>query len=119
MKITNNACINYKNEKNELKEIDIKNHACYYFDDIISGTHINFAAVLLDQKLYQISSVYDIFYKTSTVPKPLRISFDNIDGFTMVLDANTKHLVLFDYGLFDKICDKIKYLISKKTRYYN
>ena len=23
--------------------------------------------------------------------------------------------MLFDYGLFDKICDKIKYLISKKA----
>ena len=24
--------------KNELKEIDIKNRVCYYFDDIINGT---------------------------------------------------------------------------------
>ena len=31
------------------------------------------------------------------------------------LDGKIKHLVLFDYGLFDKICDKIKYLISKKV----
>ena len=28
--------------KNELKEIDIKNLACYYSDDIINGTDINF-----------------------------------------------------------------------------
>ena len=27
--------------KNELKEIDIKNRACYYFDNIIKGTKIN------------------------------------------------------------------------------
>ena len=33
----------------------------------------------------------------------------------MVLDGKTKHLVLFDYGLFDKICNKIKYLKSKKV----
>ena len=25
-----------------------------------------------------------------------------------------RYLVLFGYGLFDKICDKIKYLISEK-----
>ena len=31
------------------------------------------------------------------------------------LDGKIKHLVLFDYGLFDKICDKVKYLISKKV----
>ena len=38
----------------------------------------------------------------------MRIIFDKIDG-------QIKHLVLFDYGLFGKICDKIKYLISKKV----
>ena len=32
----------------------------------------------------------------------------------MVLDGKIKHLVLFDYGLLDKIYDKIKYLIRKK-----
>ena len=36
----------------------------------------------------------------------------NIDGFIMIIDAKIKHLVLFDYGLLGKICDKIKYLIS-------
>ena len=38
-----------------------------------------------------------------------------IDGLIMVLDGKIKHLVLLDYGLFDKICSKIKYLISKKS----
>ena len=33
----------------------------------------------------------------------------------MVLDGKIKHLVLFDYGLLDKIYDKIKYLIRKKV----
>ena len=28
--------------KNELKEIDVKNCASYYFDDLINGTDINF-----------------------------------------------------------------------------
>ena len=32
----------------------------------------------------------------------------------MVLDGKMKHLVLFDYGLLDKICYKVKYIISKK-----
>ena len=31
------------------------------------------------------------------------------------LDSKIKHLILFDYGLFSKICDKIKYLICKKN----
>ena len=33
----------------------------------------------------------------------------------MVLEGKIKHLVLFDYGLFDKTCDKIKYFVSKKS----
>ena len=32
--------------KNELKEIDIKNCVCYYFDDI-NGTKINFSNILI------------------------------------------------------------------------
>ena len=31
------------------------------------------------------------------------------------LDGKNKHLVLFDYGVFSKICEKINYLISKKS----
>ena len=63
---------------------------------------------------YENISVYDISYKTSMGPEPLRIRCDKIDGFIMVLESKIKHLVLFYYGLFDKICNKIKYLISKK-----
>ena len=37
--------------KSELKEIDKKNHLCYYFDDIINGTKMNFSNSLLDKKL--------------------------------------------------------------------
>ena len=46
--------------KNELKEIHIKSCACYYFDDVIDGTDINFSDILLDEKLYENISVYDI-----------------------------------------------------------
>ena len=87
----------------------------YYFRDIINGTKVNFRNILLNKKLYENVSVYNISYKTPTSPKPLRIRFDKIDGFIMVLDVKIKHLVLFDYGLLDKICDKTRYLISKKS----
>ena len=40
--------------KNELKEIDIKNRVCYYFDDVINGTKINFSNILL--KLQQVQN---------------------------------------------------------------
>ena len=86
-----------------------------HVDDIINGTDINFSDILLDKKLYENISVYNISCKTPMGSKPLHIRFDKIDGFIMVLDGKIKHLVLSDYGLFDKICDKIKYLICNKS----
>ena len=45
-------------------------------------------------------------------PKQLRIKFIKINRFWIFI-------VLIDYGLFfDKICDKIKYLISEKKKWY-
>ena len=43
--------------KGELKEIDNKNRACYYFDDIINAIDINFNDILFDKKLYKNISV--------------------------------------------------------------
>ena len=48
----------------------------YYFDDIIKDTDINFSNILLDKKLYENISIYDISYKTSTGLQPLHIRFD-------------------------------------------
>ena len=101
--------------KYELKEIDIKNRTCYYFDDIITDRDYYSVDILLDKKICKNISVYDVSYKTSTGPKPLRIRLDKIDGFIRVCGSEFKHLVLFDNGLFDKICIKIEYLISEKS----
>ena len=45
--------------KDELKEIDIKNHAFYYFYDIIKDIDINFNNIVLDNKLYEKISFYE------------------------------------------------------------
>ena len=34
--------------------------------------------------------------------------------FITSFDGKIKHLISFDYRLFNKVCDKIKYLLSKK-----
>ena len=41
--------------KNELKEIDIENRTCYYFDDTkrFKDRDINFSDILLDEKLHK------------------------------------------------------------------
>ena len=38
---------------NELKEFDIKNHTCYYFDDIIEIENFNFGNILIDEKTHR------------------------------------------------------------------
>ena len=109
-----NVCIKYKWKVNELKEIDIKNRVCYYFDYIISRTKINFSNIILNKILHENISVDNISCKSPAGPKPLRIRFDKIGGFIISLDGKVQNLVLFGYGLFDKICDRIKCCISKK-----
>ena len=59
------------------------------------------------------NTIYNISYKTSTCEKPLRIRYDRIDGFIKIHN-NIKYLVLFDEWC-EKICDRIKYLISEKS----
>ena len=65
--------------KNRLKEIDTKNRACYYFDDIFSIIDINFSNILSNKKLYENISVYDTSHEISMDPRPLCIRFDEID----------------------------------------
>ena len=59
--------------KDELKEIDIKNHTCYYFDDIMKVRDIGSGNILLDEKLYKNILIYDISYKTFMGSKPFCI----------------------------------------------
>ena len=110
-----NVCIKYKSKVNELNEIHIKNRVCYYFVDIISGTKINFSNIILNKKLHENISVNNISYKSQAGPKPLCIRFNKIGGSIISLDGKVQNLLFCDYELFDKICDRIKCLISKKS----
>ena len=47
----------------ELKEIDIKNRSCYYFDDIVKIENFNLDNILIDEKSYENIFVYNISYK--------------------------------------------------------
>ena len=74
--------------KDELKEIDVKNRTCSYFDDIIKDLDLYLSDILLEEKSYENISVYDISYKTSTGPKVSCIGYDKIDGFIWVVMVN-------------------------------
>ena len=50
---------------------------------------------------------------TSQIGPKMRRRCDNACRLGIPLDGKIKDLIFFDYGLFNKICDKIKYFISK------
>ena len=78
----------------EVKEIDIKNRTCYFFDDIIKIEDFDFYGILKHEKSYDNILIYDISYKTLISAKPSRIRFDKVDGFIGVY-GGTRYLVLF------------------------
>ena len=80
-------------ESNELKEIDIENLTCYYFNDTVKIQDFDFDNILKD-KSHQNIFVYDILYKTLFGSKPLQISFDEVDEFIRVYDGIV-YLALF------------------------
>ena len=55
-------------ESNGLKETDIENSTCYYFDDIIED--FDFDNTLIDEESHKNILVYDISYKTLFGSKP-------------------------------------------------
>ena len=95
-------------ESNKLKETVIKNCTCYYFDDF------DFDNILIDEKSYKNTLVYDISYKTLFSSKPLRIRFDKVVGFIKI-DDGTRYLVLFVPEKHDAIYNRIGYLIHQKA----
>ena len=103
--------------KDELKEIDIKNRTCYYFDDIVRVRDVDFGNILFHKKSYKTYEnilIYDIWYKTFMGAKPLRIRFDEIDGFIKIYDG-VRYLVLFASERYNKIYDRIRYFIGEKS----
>ena len=70
-----------------LKEIDIKNRRCYYFDDILKIEDFNLVNISTDEKLYGNILVCNISHKTLIDATPLRIRFNKMDGFIRVYDG--------------------------------
>ena len=56
----------------ELKQIDVRNSMCYYFDDIIKIEDVDID-ILIDEKSYKNILVYSVSYKSLIDSKPLRI----------------------------------------------
>ena len=73
-------------------EFNIKNRMCYYFDNIMEvDEYITVDVILLDEKSYKDTLVYNILYKNYMDAKPLRIRFNKVDGII-------------------KVCNEVRYL---------
>ena len=86
----------------------------YYFDDIIKLEDFDLHNILIDEKSQENILIYDISYKTLIDAKPLRIRFDEIDGFIKIYDG-TRYLTLFGSKKYEAIYNRIRYLISLKS----
>ena len=51
-------------ENNEFYKVCIKNHTCYYFDDMIKLEDFDIDNILIDEKPHENISIYYISYKT-------------------------------------------------------
>ena len=88
--------------------------SCYYFDDMIKIENFDLDNILIDEKSYENTLVYNISYKSLIDSKSLHIRLDKIDGFIRVYDG-TRYLVLFGSEKYDFIYKRIRYLISVKS----
>ena len=94
----------------KLKDINIKNCTCYFFHDLIKIEDFDLDNILIEENIL----LYIISYKSLIDYKPLRIRFDEIDGFIRVFDG-TRYLASFGNKKYDSIYDRIRYLISVKS----
>ena len=92
-----------------------------YFDDIIKFEDFD-SDIILDEKSYENTlfyydsfyTIYDDSYKTLIAKKPLRTSFNKIDGFISVSDGS-RYLLLFGPEKCDGVYNSIRYLIRLKS----
>ena len=94
----------------KLKEIDIKNCTCYYFNNIIKIEDFDFDNV----KSYKNILVHDISYKTLIGAKPFDIRFDKRNEFIRVYNG-ARYLVLFGLEKYDPSFYRIGYIIGVKS----
>ena len=80
----------------------------------MANKHITRYATTRKKKKHENILIYHVSYKTLIGSKPLRTTFDKIDGFIRIYDG-TRYLTLFGSEKYDAICDRIRYLISLKS----
>ena len=97
----------------KLKEIDIKNRTCNYFDGTIKIEGFDLDDILIDKKSYKNILVYKISKKNLIFCKYLRIRFDKTDGLFRFYDG-IRYLVLSGKEEHDFVYNRIRCLAGVK-----
>ena len=72
---------------NELKETNIKNRTCYYFDNIINIDNLDLDNILLGDESYEHILIYHAKYKTPYGEQSVHIIFDNLNRYIKKYDS--------------------------------
>ena len=86
---------------NNLKEINITNGMCSYFNDIIKFEDFDLD-ILIYEKSYRNILFYKVLCKTLIGATPLHIRFDKAEGFVRVYDG-TRYFVLLSPEKYDAV----------------
>ena len=83
----------------ELKKIDIKNRACYYFDDIIKTEDFSLHNISIDEKLYENKCLFIAFYKKLWLMLNLCVlgSIKQIDTLKVMIELDILHYLEVKY----------------------
>ena len=87
-----------ESNNNKLKENDIKNFTCYYFEEISNSNHLEWFFndlnnFLMNENPYNFFLIYGVFWKTPYGAKPFSIIIDKIDRYIKKYDK-TKYWYL-------------------------
>ena len=99
--------------KNKLKEIDIRNHTCYCFEDITNINDLIVDKILIDKKSYKNILIQNVAYKSPYGVNRSFIVFENVDRCIKNMIA----LNIYHYFLLMKnmtYFDRMRHLILLK-----
>ena len=104
---------------NKLKETNIKNRTCYYFDDMININDLDRDNILLGEKTHENNIIYDVAYQTLYGAKPLNITSYKVyiikDGY-IIKNDRTKFLGLFNsVQKYERTFDRTQYFVMLKS----
>ena len=113
---------------NKVKDIDIKNHTYYFFNDIINIENFNLNSIKTDEKSFKNILIYYIGYVTIKEyvkiysVNPLYLIFRNVNGYFEEINKS-KHLTLVPTNeskekikKYEELWSKIRDLIRSVTK---